>query len=417
MPYTTKGTRERITEALVDGAPGLITAHGAPDELIVRDADLRGFVLRLRSSGRHAYAIIWGRGRGQSRILGSTDKLTAGNARKIAREQLATVALHGAPSLIDRRRALTLRAFIDEHYAPWATEHLKAPAEAIQRLRVRFAEFLDDRLSSLSAFAIERWRTARLKAGVQKSTINRDVGALKSALSKAISWGHLQKHALAGVKPYRVDDRAVIRYLTAEEETRLLAALRTRDACRRAARDSANAWRQARGYKALPRVPSFTDHVTPIVVVAMHTGLRRGELFGLRWRDVDLVGAQLTVRGSGAKSGRTRHVPLNTIALETLRTWRGDREPAAGDLVWPGDDDQPLQDIKKAWAPVLKKAGVSSFRFHDLRHTFASRLVMAGVDLNTVRELLGHADLKMTLRYAHLAPEMKAAAVAKLVSL
>ena len=76
---------------------------------------------------------------------------------------------------------------------------------------------------------------------------------------------------------------------------------------------------------------------------------------------------------------------------------------------------EPLEDIKSAWLPLVGAAKVSAFRFHDLRHTFASKLVMAGVDLNTVRELLGHADLKMTLRYAHLAPEHKAAVVAKLV--
>ena len=72
-------------------------------------------------------------------------------------------------------------------------------------------------------------------------------------------------------------------------------------------------------------------------------------------------------------------------------------------------------DIKKAWAAILTDAGIADFRFHDLRHHFASRLVQAGVPLNTVRELLGHADLKMTLRYAHLAPQDTASAVERLV--
>jgi integrase len=82
--------------------------------------------------------------------------------------------------------------------------------------------------------------------------------------------------------------------------------------------------------------------------------------------------------------------------------------------VFEGEPNKPITDIKKSWANLLTEANISEFNFHDLRHHFASRLVMASVDLNTVRELLGHSDLKMTLRYDHLAPEHKAAAVSKL---
>ena len=150
-----------------------------------------------------------------------------------------------------------------------------------------------------------------------------------------------------------------------------------------------------------------------MILLFLHTGLRRGEVFNLTWADVDLGRANLTVRGTGAKSQQTRHVPLNTEALAVLKGWRD--QTKSDDLIFPGKNGERFNNIRRSWAGVLDAAKISGFRLHDLRHTFASRLVMAGVDLNTVRELLGHSDYAMTLRYAHLAPEHKAAAVARLV--
>jgi integrase len=114
----------------------------------------------------------------------------------------------------------------------------------------------------------------------------------------------------------------------------------------------------------------------------------------------------LTVVAEHAKSGGARHVPLNLNeeAVRVVKKCRTGDVNVAG-YVFPGTGGDRLIDVKTAWKPLLQVARVTGFRFHDLRHTFASRLVMTGVDLNTVRELLGHADLKMTLRYAHLAPE------------
>jgi integrase len=204
-----------------------------------------------------------------------------------------------------------------------------------------------------------------------------------------------------------------VRYLAPHEEAALRAALVARDGARRQRREQANAWRRQRGYAEYPEANA--NHLTPLVLLALNTGLRKGEIFGLRWSDINFGRALLVVRGEGAKSGQSRYVPLNAEAIRVLTDWRGFITPEPVH-VFPGrQDGEPLDDIKKAWAPLLKQAKIAGFTFHDLRHTFASKLVMAGVDLNTVRELLGHADIKMTLRYAHLAPEHKAAAVAKLL--
>ncbi len=172
-------------------------------------------------------------------------------------------------------------------------------------------------------------------------------------------------------------------------------------------------WREARHEDALPlRTEVYVDHIQPLTLVALNTGLRRGELFSLIWRDVDLAGKVLTVQGSSAKSGQTRRVPLNAEAVEVLTAWRKQAaDHSAGAYVFPGEEGARLNNVNRGWRTACKFAGLTDFRFHDCRHHFASRLVQSGTDLNVVRELLGHADLTMTLRYAHLAPGNMAAAV------
>ncbi len=148
----------------------------------------------------------------------------------------------------------------------------------------------------------------------------------------------------------------------------------------------------------------------PAVLISLNTGLRRGELLALCWNDINLRLAVLSVQATSAKSGQTRHVPLNAESVEALKRWR-EQNP----------DATPLDKVfavstsfQTAWSGILKAAGIQRFRWHDLRHHFASRLVQADVNLNTVRELLGHGSLAMTLRYAHLGPDQKRQAVALL---
>jgi integrase len=287
----------------------------------------------------------------------------------------------------------------------------------MERLEACFRkDFGKKALPDITAWIVEKWRTTRLKNGIKPATVNRDLTALKAALAQAVDWGHLSEYPLKKVKPSEVNDSGKVRFLYPDEEKRLRDALDLREVRLRKDRDSANLWRKGRGYELLPnlRTVSFADHLKPLVLISLNTGLRRAELFRLTWENVDLQAALLTIPGTLAKSGKPRHVPLNAEALAVVNGWQKQTSGKSG-LCFPGKKGKPMHDANTAWENLMAAAKIESFRWHDMRHDFASKLVMAGVDLNTVRELLGHADLKMTLRYAHLAPEHKAAAVAMLM--
>lgn len=139
--------------------------------------------------------------------------------------------------------------------------------------------------------------------------------------------------------------------------------------------------------------------------IAIHTGLRKSEQYRLTWSCVDFERQILTVPQS--KNGETRHVPLNSTALAAFLLLKRYSD-GAGVFRSVGP--------RRWFEPAIEKSGLTDFTWHCLRHTFASRLVMAGVDLRTVQELLGHKTIAMTCRYAHLAPSHKLAAVARLVA-
>ena len=320
-----------------------------------------------------------------------------------------------------KRRASSVRAFLESQYEPWATAHRKTGAQTVVRVRRAFPDpLLNQPMTAISAWQLEQWRTTRRKDGIKDTTTNRDLTALRAVLSKAIEWGVLTTHPLRTVKPAKVDAIGRLRYLSPDEETRVRAVLEARDTARRDHRHAFNVWRAERGYQQTAEYGLYTDHMTPIVLLALNTGLRRGELLALRWCDIDIPGGRLTLTGTSAKTGLTRRLPLNSEAATVLQTWRTcvtaeSGEPDDDAVVFAGPDGDPMFSLKTAWKKIATAAKLRGFTFHDLRHTFASKLVQAGVDLNTVRELLGHRDIKMTLRCAHLAPEHHAAAVAKLI--
>jgi integrase len=397
-----------------------LAPSSAPFE--VNDSELKGFGLRVQPSGVMSYFVRYRlRGKQTRYVIGRTTEFTPAQARDAAKSTLAGINL-GTNPLDDRKpivQAKTLGQFMADDFAPWATTHRKAAASNLARIRVNFSAHWDKPLTELSAVAVERWRQHRLnhpKAPAKPSTVNRDLAALKAALTKAVEWEILEQHPLTKVKLSQVDTAGVVRYLSDAERKALETALTRREATKREERAKANTWRQERGYPAMADLVEqvYIDYLHPAVIVSLNTGLRQGELLSLTWANIDLVGQQLSIHGANAKSGKTRHVPLNSEALLALTAWHK-QSPTSDILVFPGTNGKKKVDVKTAWARLLKDAKIDNFRWHDMRHDFASQLVMAGVDLNTVRELMGHADLKMTLRYAHMAPAHKAAAVEKLV--
>lgn len=378
------------------------------------DSKLTGFILRVLPTGTMVYRCEYARGK---RItIGKSSVVTPAQARDIAKEILSQTVLGIEPSKKSREQ-MTLEQFVTCEYEVWRVTNRKDGISDIKRLKVNFVrEFGDRLLSEISTLLIEKWRTQRISHGICSATVNRDIVILKSALSKALEWGLIKEHPLKALKLHKIDSTGKLRYLHGDEERRLEAALHRRNEEIKTARLSANTWREVRGYETLPVLNElvFADHLTPMVLISLNTGLRQGELFHLQWNDINFDQAFLTIKGDTAKSGKTRHIPLNAIALKTFITWRNNNPD--GVLIFPNPKtNKPFDNVAKAWKGILKSAEIENFRWHDMRHHFASKLVMNGVDLNTVRELLGHADIKMTLRYAHLAPEHKANAVERLV--
>lgn len=224
-------------------------------------------------------------------------------------------------------------------------------------------------LRNILPLDIQTWATRR-RQEVAPATVNRELSFLRRIFNVAIANGLVEKNPVKQINFYR-EPSGRVRWLTDEEEARL---------------------RQEIGEKRWP-----------LVAFAVHTGLRQAEQFGLRWKDVDLQNAVLTIPRS--KHGGVRHVPLGETALAILR-----EAPSRlhSTYVFPSaTGETPLNATnfrQRVFEPAIRRAGIADFRWHDLRHTFASRLVMRGADLRTVQELLGHKTLTMTLRYAHLAP-------------
>jgi integrase len=228
-------------------------------------------------------------------------------------------------------------------------------------------------LTSITPKLIEDYKRERRKV-VKTATINTELVTLKAMLNKAVEWGYIRKSPADRVKKLR---RAVpvTRFLSNEEIKKLFAACHG----------------------------SGSIFLYPFVATALYTGMRKSELFHLEWSDVDFEGQVIRVQPKvdwHTKNYKMRAIPIHPDLLKILR---GYWQRQHGILVFC-NDGKALQDIRRSYNNAIQKANIPHVTFHALRHTFASHMVMKGVDLATVQQHLGHADIQTTMRYAHLAP-------------
>lgn len=371
--------------------------------LEIRSERVQGLLLRIQPSGARMFYVQVGRGRRVK--IGPAGTYTL----RQAEEQAKKVLLNPEAALKAKTSALTLDQYITEHYAAHATAKLKNGEKSVSRVRSVWKGFLNKRLTDITASEVDRFRDKRVNSGRTPATVNRDVAALSGVLTHWVKNDKIAAHPLADLEALDVADDEVIRYLTPDEAVRLRQALADRDANAAAKRLSANKWRSDRGRELLPVITGYSDHITPMVLISLNTGVRQGELFSLAWESVDMSRKTLTVKASHSKGNSTRTIPLNKEAHAVLTAIRP--TPAKGLVFKSPKTGGEFDNVKKAWTEITKAADMPDLRWHDLRHDFASQLVMKGAPLFTVQKLMGHANARMTQRYAKLAPQALADAV------
>ena len=260
--------------------------------------------------------------------------------------------------------------FVSEHYLPYAKANKRSYCNDESKLRIHLLPmFQHRRLDQITTQELQR-NHDQLKTKYCPATANRHLSLLHRMFKLAIHWGFLDKNPSTGICKHQENNERH-RYLSDEEIFRFIDALKTEE--------------------------------NPVAAAAfellLYTGVRRQEALDAKWEHIDLQKRTWFIPRS--KSGKLRHVILNSMAVDLLN--KQPRIPG-NPYLFPGKvTGQQLNNPQKAFARVLKKAGISNFRIHDLRHTHASIAINNGASLYEVQHLLGHSQSKTTSRYAHLA--------------
>ena len=259
----------------------------------------------------------------------------------------------------------------------------------ITSLKSLVSYFVNKALNRITPRLIEQYKIKRLEE-VAPRTVNIELRCLSHMFNKALEWGYISDSPYTGVKLLTFQKNPP-RFLTKDEVQRLL--------------DHSSNW------------------LRPILIMMLNTGIREGERATMRFKDVDFEKKRLLIHSSKTKSYRA--IPMNKKVEETL-LWLKDnyislnsyntlkRKPHQREYIFCNEEGSPVLKIRKALANACKKAGLKGVTPHTMRHTFASHLVMSGVDLNTVQRLLGHSSISTTMIYSHLTEDHLARGVEKL---
>lgn len=366
-----------ITRTLLRDLPPLPEGAG---KTRVFDDRITGFIAEQRPTGvtfylRYADA----RRRGREIKLGRLGDVTVDQARRRAEQLKASISM-GADPLADlaKRRAVPLFAeFVTQRYLPHVMERLRSAGNIEAYLRKRIVPALGRKsLDEITQDDVSLLRRRLIDEGLSPSSVNRHLATVRSMFNLAIKW-QLVEGRNPAASPGMLREKHRDSYLTAEQTQALVRAL------------------------DVDRCPDSAAALALLVV----TGARKNEVLKATWDLVDLDRGILTV--PLAKSGRPRYIPLSPYAVAILRVQER-RRTAENDSVFPSRllPGRALQNLRRAWARAKKLAGLpADLRIHDLRHSFASALANAGIPLNEIGTVLGHAQLSTTARYAHHAPQ------------
>jgi integrase len=302
------------------------------------------------------------------RAYGKRYKECVGGNKKLAQDVLyKRMADVAEGKFLDKKKKSKVKFedFAKDYIEIYSKHNKRSWEKDLTRLKSLNPFFAGKYLYMITSLQVEQYKAKRAKE-VSPATVNRELACLKHIFTKAIEWGKVEKNPVKKVKLFRENNQRV-RYLEKEEAQRLIS--------------------------------NCKGHTKRVVIIALNTGLRRGELLSLKWSDLDFRRGIIYIRNT--KNGEKRELPMNDAVRQAFINQPKHKDSS---YIFCGRDGKPFKDIKKSFLAALRKTGIINFRFHDLRHTFASWLAMSGVDLNTIRVLLGHKSIRMTQRYAHLSP-------------